>query len=93
MITSSPGSISAISASTSAPLEPLPQGGDALRGRVAVPAGVDGRLGRLAGRRRHFEIGLADREIDRVFEPGREVEDLADARRIEGPGPLRDHSA
>ena len=61
-------------------LEPFAERGDALRGRVAIPAGIDGRLGGLAGSRRHLEVGLADREVDGVLEFRREVEDLADAR-------------
>ena len=61
-------------------LQPFAERGDALCGRVAIPAGIDGRLGGLAGSRRHLEVGLADREVDGVLEFRREVEDLADAR-------------
>ena len=70
-------------------LEPLAERRNALRGRVAVFPGVGRRLGRLPGSRRHREIGLPDREIDRVVEPRRKIEGLADARRVKRRRPPR----
>ena len=34
----------------------------------------------------HVEIGLADRQVDRILHLGGQVEDLANAAGVEGPG-------
>ncbi len=59
------------------------QRGDALGLRIAVFAIADGIDHGAAREFGNVEIGLADREVDRVFHFGREVENLADAGTIE----------
>jgi len=71
-------------------LEPILQRGNALGQRVAVSARVDRRLRSGPGPRRHGEVGLADREVDRVVEPGRQLEGLADPGGIERGGAAGD---
>ena len=67
-------------------LQLLAQHGHALRQGVAVLAALDGVDGRLADRLGHVEVGLADREVDRVLQLRRQVEHLADARGVEQSG-------
>ena len=74
-------------------LEPVTQGRNALRGRVAIFAGVNRRLGRLPGLGRHGKVGLADGEIDRILELGGQIEGLADAGGIKGTSPFGNDAA
>lgn len=57
--------------------------GIALALGVSVLVGVDGVDCRRADRLGDWEVGLSDREVDRVFECRGESEDSADTRRID----------
>ena len=67
-------------------LELFAQHGHALRQGVAVLAALDGVDRRPADRLGHVEVGLPDREVDRVLQLRAKVEDLADARGVEQTG-------
>ena len=67
-------------------LELVAKGRQALGDGVGILTGLDGFDASVFDRLRHVEVGLADREVDRVLHLGRQVEHLADAAGIEGVG-------
>ena len=71
-------------------LELVAQHGHALGQGVAVLAALDGVDGGLADRLGNVEVGLADREVDRVGELRAQVKDLANAGAVEGLGSVGD---
>jgi len=64
--------------------------GDSLGGGVAIFAGADGVDGAFLKGLGNVKIGLADGEVDGVFELGGEVEDFADAGGVDVEGALGD---
>jgi hypothetical protein len=64
--------------------------GAALRLGVAVAVLVDGLDRGLLEQVGHGEVGLPDREVDRVLQMRGEVEDLADAARVDRLGAVRE---
>jgi len=65
---------------------------DALGHGVAIGIVLDGLDGRLFEGVWDGKVGLADREIDGVFELGPEVEDPPDAGSVDLPGSFRDEA-